>query len=185
MHSTYTLQAIIPYLEDYYELTYIVVSLVFLSPLGGYVGAALLNNWLHVHFGQRGIALIGPTCHIIAYTGIAAHPPYPALVVLFIAAGFGNGVVDAGWNVWAGNMANSNELLGFLHGFFGLGAVLSPLAATSLITKKGWHWHQFYYIMASCINPFHGSLLIYSAWRRSHQDLSTTLPRRHSLPPPT
>ena len=37
-------QAIIPYLEEYYDLTYVVVSLVFLSPMGGYISAALLNN---------------------------------------------------------------------------------------------------------------------------------------------
>ncbi|KAF2846589.1 MFS general substrate transporter, partial [Plenodomus tracheiphilus IPT5] len=139
--------AIIPYLEEYYNLNYIIVSLVFLSPLGGYVGAALLNNWLHVHFGQRGVAFIGPACHLAAYIGIALHPPYPVLVVVFILAGFGNGIEDAGWNAWAGNMANANEVLGFLHGFYGIGAVLSPLAATTLIAKSGWQWYEFYYIM--------------------------------------
>ncbi len=125
------------------------VSLVFLSPLGGYVGAALLNNWIHVRFGQRGVAFLGPFCHLAAYIGIALHPPYPVLVVIFIIAGFGNGIEDAAWNAWAGNMANANEVLGFLHGFYGLGAVLSPLAATTLMTKRGWMWYQFYYIMVS------------------------------------
>ena len=89
--------------------------------------------------------------------GIALHPPYPVLVVVFILAGFGNGLEDAAWNAWLGNMANSNEVLGFLHGFFGLGAVLSPLAATSLITKAGWPWYAFYYIMVR--TGHHGELL--------------------------
>lgn len=128
---------------------------MFLSPLGGYVGAALLNNWIHVRFGQRGVAFVGPFCHLCAYIGIALHPPYPVLVVVFILAGFGNGIEDAAWNAWAGNMANANEVLGFLHGFYGLGAVLSPLAATSLIVKSGWMWYQFYYIMVSESNLFH------------------------------
>lgn len=44
-------------------------------------------------------------------------------------------------------MANPNEVLGFLHAFYGLGAALSPLIATSLITKAGWHWYEFYYFM--------------------------------------
>jgi len=68
-------QAIIPYLEEYYDLTYVVVSLVFLSPMGGYISAALLNNWLHIHFGQRGIAFLRPACHLLAYVGIALYPP--------------------------------------------------------------------------------------------------------------
>jgi fucose permease len=70
-------------------------------------------------------------------------------VVIFILAGFGNGIEDAAWNAWVGSLANPNEILGFLHGFYGLGAVLSPLAATSLIAKSGWQWYQFYYIMVS------------------------------------
>lgn len=37
-------------------------------------------------------------------------------------------------------MANANEVLGFLHGMYGLGALLSPLIATALITRAGWAW---------------------------------------------
>ncbi|EOD44270.1 putative mfs protein [Neofusicoccum parvum UCRNP2] len=139
--------AIIPYLEVHYNLNYTIVSLVFFSPLGGYAAAALLNNWIHSHFGQRGVAVVGPVCHLAAYAGIACHPPYPALVVFFLVAGFANGVEDAAWNAWIGQLANPNELLGLLHGFYGVGAVLAPLLATSLITKAGWGWWGFYYLM--------------------------------------
>lgn len=171
--------AIIPYLEEYYDLSYVVVSLVFLSPLGGYVGAALLNNWIHIRFGQRGVAFLGPICHVAAYVAIALHPPYPVLVVVFIIAGFGNGIEDAAWNAWAGNMANANEVLGFLHGFYGLGAVLSPLAATTLMTKHGWMWFEFYYIMiggaaielATSLSAF---------WRMSGQKYRENNPRVHA-----
>ena len=44
-------------------------------------------------------------------------------------------------------MAHANEILGFLHGFYGLGAALSPLIATALVAKAGWQWYEFYYIM--------------------------------------
>jgi fucose permease len=50
--------ALIPYLQEYYDLTFVVISLVFLSPLVGYVGSALLNNSIHLKFGQRGVALV-------------------------------------------------------------------------------------------------------------------------------
>lgn len=71
------------------------------------------------------------------------HPPYPVLVVSFIFAGFGNGLTDSAWNAWIGNMANADELLGFLHGFYDVGAVLSPLAAASLVTKANCPWYYF------------------------------------------
>lgn len=72
------------------------------------------------------------------------------LVLAFILAGFGNGVADAAWNAWVGNLANSSELLGFLHAFYGVGGVISPLIATTLITKANLEWYAFYYIMVRC-----------------------------------
>lgn len=134
-------------LEQYYGLSYTVVSLVFLSPLIGYCASALLNNTIHLKFGQRGIAFLGPLCHIIAYVVICVHPPYPVLVVVFALAGFGNGLEDAGWNAWMGVMANANEILGFLHGLYSAGATVSPLIATSMITKASLQWFEFYYVM--------------------------------------
>ena len=121
---------------------------MFLSPMLGYLMAAGVNNAMHQKFGQRGVAFLGPAAHVLAYIVISLHPPYPVLVIAFIFAGFGNGIIDAAWNAWIGNMANANELLGFLHGFYGLGATLAPLIATVMITKAGLQWYHFYlYVM--------------------------------------
>ncbi|KAK6199138.1 hypothetical protein LQW54_010057 [Pestalotiopsis sp. IQ-011] len=136
-------------IEQYYNLTYLIVSLIFLSPFVGYTTSAFMNNWIHHKFGQRGVAFIGPVCHLIAYLMIALHPPYPVLVVAFMIAGYGNGLADAAWNAWIGSMANANEILGFLHGLYGLGAVISPLVATSMVTKANLEWYSFYYLMIS------------------------------------
>lgn len=113
----------------------------------GYTLAAVLNQRLHTTLGQRGVALIGPSCHLLSYVINCVHPPYPVLVISFIFAGFGNGIEDAAWNAWIGNMANANELLGVLHGLYGVGAVISPLIATSMIASAGLPWYSFYYVM--------------------------------------
>jgi len=139
--------ALIPYLEEYYDINYTVISLVFLAPFIGYSAAALLNNKVHMRFGQLGVAVIAPTCKIIAYVVTCVHPPYPVLPVIFVLSGFGNGLEDGGWNAWIGNMENANELLGFLHGAYGLGATISPLIATAMVTKGNLQWYTFYYIM--------------------------------------
>lgn len=116
----------------------------------GYCASALLNNHIHLKYGQRGVAFLGPLCHMIAYIVLVVHPPYPVLVVVLALAGFGNGLEDAGWNAWMGNMANANEVLGFLHGFYSIGATVAPLVATSMITKAHMQWYDFYYVM---VNP--------------------------------
>ncbi|KAK4494372.1 hypothetical protein PRZ48_014670 [Zasmidium cellare] len=142
-----TYGAIIPYLQDFYHLEYAVVSLVFLSPFVGYNMSAILNNSIHLKFGQRGVAFLGPLCHLLAYIINCVHPPYPVLVISFILAGFGNGLLDAGWNAWLGAVANANEILGFLHAFYGLGATIAPLIATAMITKADLPWYYWYYCM--------------------------------------
>lgn len=134
-------------LESYYNLNHLIVSLVFLSPFVGYVSSAILNNLLHQKLGRRGVGIICGSCHLAAYVVIAAHPPYVALVFAFVLAGFGNGVADAAWNAWVGNLANSSELLGFLHALYGVGGVVSPLIATALVTKAKLEWYSVYYIM--------------------------------------
>jgi fucose permease len=127
----------------------LIISLIFLSPFVGYTAAAFLNNYFHLRIGQRGVALVASCSHLVAYVVIAVHPPYPVLVVAFALAGFGNGIADAAWNAFIGNMDRANELLGFLHGLYGAGAVLSPLIATTMITRAGLPWYAFYYLMVS------------------------------------
>lgn len=134
-----TLTVLLFKLELYYGLNYTIVSLVFLAPFIGYTLAALLNSPIHRRFGQLGVATIAPVCKIIAYVVTCLHPPYPVLPVIFMIAGFGNGIEDGGWNAWIGNMVNANELLGFLHGMYGAGATVSPLIATAMITKGNLH----------------------------------------------
>jgi fucose permease len=141
--------ALIPYLERYYDLSYTVVSLIFLSPCVGYSLAAALNNSIHRQFGQRGIAFIAGMCHLITYLTFSLHPPWPVIVVFFIFAGFGNGLADAGWCAWTGNMVSANKVQGFLQSFYSLGATISPLIATELVVNRKKPWYTWYYVMVS------------------------------------
>ena len=89
--------ALIPYLEEYYGISYVIISLVFLGPVVGYIGSAVTNNLVHMHFGRRGVAAICAGAHLIAYIVVSLHPPYPVLIVVYVLAGYGNGLADSGW----------------------------------------------------------------------------------------
>ena len=132
-------------------MSYTVTSLIFLSPFAGYTLAALFSDHLHRLGGRRGIAILAPSCRIIAYIVIATHPPYPAVVTIFALAGVGNGLLDAAWNAWVGTLDKTNQLLGLLHGCYGLGATISPLIATAMITKGHLSWWKFEYIMIGVV----------------------------------
>lgn len=64
-------------------------------------------------------------------------------------AGLGNGLSDSAWNAWIGNLPRVTELLGFLHACYGVGAVISPLIATAMITRYHLPWYTYYYVMVS------------------------------------
>lgn len=136
-----------PKIEADYGLSYTVTSLVFLSPFAGYTLAALFSDPLHRLAGRRGIAVLAPLLRLIAYIVIAVHPPYPAVVAILALAGMGNGLLDAAWNAWIGTLEHTNQLLGLLHGCYGLGATISPLIATTMVTKANLDWWNFYYIL--------------------------------------
>ncbi|KAK8106819.1 Bypass of stop codon protein 6 [Apiospora kogelbergensis] len=138
---------LIPYIEEYYNISYTLVSLLFLSSFVGYLVAALSNNLIHHHLGQRGVALIAPSARILGYVLLCLHLPFPALPPLMLLPGFGSGLEDSAWNAWIGNMASANELLGFLHGSYGLGATIGPLVSTAMVVKAGLPWYAYFYLM--------------------------------------
>lgn len=119
----------------------------------GYTLASVVNNAMHVRFGQRGVASIGAGCHLITYIVFVCHPPYPAIVVSFVVVGFGNGLIDGAWCAWIGNMASANQIMGFLQASYALGATISPLIATAMFTTGRMQWYAFYYIMVGLRLP--------------------------------
>ena len=113
----------------------------------GYAIAGVIDGKIYTTMGRRGVALICPLCHLLAYIINSFHPPYHALVVALTFTGVANGLSDSAWNAWVGSMDNASQLLGFLHAFFGLGAVFGPLIISSLVAQAGHPWYFFYYVM--------------------------------------
>ncbi|RYP91584.1 hypothetical protein DL770_002298 [Monosporascus sp. CRB-9-2] len=156
--------AILPSLGSYYDLTFMVVSMVFLSPFAGYITSAVSTDYLHQTIGQRGIAVLGSSCHIIAYVIISSHPPYLVLILAFVLAGFGNGIADSAWNAWIGSLANASELLGFMHACYGVGGVVSPSLVALITNKANLEWFWFYRVMIA-FATVEAVMLTWSFWK--------------------
>ncbi len=97
------------------------------------------------------MAFLGPVCRFVGYLPMALHAPFPLLPVALLMVGFGNGIEDSGYNAWVGNMYQANELLGLAHGAYGLGATISPLIASAMVTKGRLQWYTFYYVMIGMV----------------------------------
>ncbi|KEF63150.1 uncharacterized protein A1O9_01126 [Exophiala aquamarina CBS 119918] len=143
---TSTIGVMIPRLEAEYQLSDIKVSLIFLVNPIGYLTAASLNSKIHLNFGQRGIALIGPIAHLMFTLTASFHPNFHVLLAAFAVAGFGLGLLDGSWCAWAGAMENANTVSGFLHGSYSLGASLGPFLAGTLLSQ-GHAWYYWYSVL--------------------------------------
>jgi MFS family permease len=139
-------------LEPFYHLNDTTVSLIFIAPLVGYLIAASLNSTVHRRLGQRGVAIIAPTCHVLHALVFSVHPPYPTILVAFAITGFGIGLVDSAWCAWASHNPRPNTVQGFLHGSFSMGSTFGPFIATSMFTKARLPWYTYYYVLV-CSTP--------------------------------
>ncbi|KAK9387961.1 major facilitator superfamily domain-containing protein [Lipomyces mesembrius] len=151
--------ALLLYIESYYQQTYTVISLCFLAPAAGYMISAFLNSNMHIMFGRWGTIVGGLLLMCVAYSLICWAPPLPLLVFSYGLVGLGIGTLDAAWNAFAADLQNVNEVMGLMHGLYGVGATISPLIATAM-ASSGLRWSYYYFIMFGvgisivCLNAY-------------------------------
>jgi fucose permease len=140
--------ALIPYVERYYHIGYAIVSLIFVGNALGFILAAPLVNLVESHFGRAKTYIFATSLMSVAYTAIICTPPFPVVVVSFFVLGFAMGLFLAITNTFIINLVNGTVLLGAMHGLYGLGGTVSPLMATTMVSR-GIHWSYFYAIPMS------------------------------------
>lgn len=139
----------LPPLKEYYHLDDLRLSLVFLAPPVGYVLASQFNRHIHLEFGQRGIAFIGPLFHLLYAVVASCHPPFPLLLAAVAAGQVGTGVLDASWCTLAAAQEKANTVSGLLHGSYSAGAAIGPFFASTLVYAARKPWYSWHYVMVS------------------------------------
>ncbi|KAJ8115030.1 hypothetical protein OPT61_g3227 [Boeremia exigua] len=138
--------ALLPLISTHYGLSDLHVSLIFIVGPVGYIVAAQLSSSVHHHFGQFGIAVLGPLFQIVAAALLSLHPHFGLVLVGFAVQGLGTGLLDGSWCAWAGSMERSSTMSGLLHGSYSAGAAAAPVLVT-FITTNGHAWFSWYYVL--------------------------------------
>lgn len=141
--------ALLPKLQDHYDINDLEVSFIFLCSVSGYVIMAILNEFTHKMLGIKGVAIMGCIFMTTCYLIVSFKPPYFILLLCYIGNGIGFGSLDAGLNGWMGYLADSNQLLGILHGCYGIGCMITPPLVTTMLERKKnpWPWNQYYVVL--------------------------------------
>lgn len=145
-----TVGTLIPKFQEHYKIGDVQTGFIFLASVSGYFIMAFLSEHSHAQLGVRGVLVAGMLSMTMAYLVILLNPPFVVLVLSYVFNGIGFGAIDASLGTWMGKLVDHNELLGILHGCYGIGCMISPPLITSLLERKvhPWHWNQYYLVLA-------------------------------------
>ena len=103
--------ALLPYIEDYYHITYGTVSLLFVANAIGFVSAAPFTHFLQSKLGRAGILTLAEILVTLGYVMIVIRPPFPVVVISFYFSGLGAAWALAVNNVLVAGLTNATSLL--------------------------------------------------------------------------
>jgi fucose permease len=145
------LGVLLPSILATYHLTPATVTLLFISQLSGYIVAAFSSSLVSRRLGLARMLLLAASILTTALVIYALSPYWLVMVASGTLLGLGIGLIDAGINTYIVQNARTANLIGLLHGFYGIGALSGPTIATILLTA-GLHWRQVYLVLATVVS---------------------------------
>jgi len=116
-------------------------QLFFASALG-YLIAVLVGGPSGDHWDRRIVLLAGAALMCAGFVAVFIAPIWILVVIAFVVAGLGSGVVDSSTNAMINDISASDDKAreqSLLHASFGFGALLGPLViGATLALNAGW-----------------------------------------------
>ncbi len=114
------------------------IGLTFFTFSAGFVAAGATSGPLIHRFGTRAALLVGGGAFVVAGLVTATRPAFVVFVGLQIVMGYGIGLIESVLNAHLAARPNAATLLNRLHAFFGVGALLGPIAAAAMLRVTQW-----------------------------------------------
>lgn len=149
---------LLPSILSTYQLNPATVSFLFISHMSGYIIAAFSSSLVCSRLGLARMLLLAAITLTTALVIYALSPNWFIMVAAGTLLGLSIGLIDAGINTYIVQDSQSANLIGFLHGFYGIGALLGPTLATTLLALSI-NWRQIYLVFASAVGLLVAGLL--------------------------
>ncbi len=131
---------LLPSLQRHYSVDKATVGLVFIAGTAGYLVSAFTSGLLAQKLGTRLFLALGAATFLLGAAAYALMLPFPLLLSMVLVFGFGLAIIDTGLNSHVAHLPKNLALLNYLHAFYGVGALLGPLiASTVLALSLGWN----------------------------------------------
>jgi fucose permease len=173
---------VLPEVRDDYGVSNTAVGLFFLGSTAGYLISALASGTLVMRLGQRALLLLGVALFGAGYALFGFEPIFAGAVVGRFVASLGVGGLEAGINIGLAARPKSGPVMNTAHAFWGVGALLGPVVAATLIAA-GWDWSRLFLLFAAMSLPL---LVAFGRprWRASAGQVAVaSLPLLERMPP--
>ncbi len=160
---------LLPSLISYYHVDNAVIGLLFLVSSIGYFLSAFTSGILVERLGMRGFLLVGATAFLLGTLGFGLKPPFAVILLTRLSVGLGVGIIETGLNIYVSELPRSASLLNYLHAFYGVGALIGPVVASTILILS-WGWNSTYFVLAGL-----GILMFLGFWLLFKGTSATTL----------
>ena len=131
---------LLPSLSAYYNVDKSVVGLLFFASAVGYFLSALSTGFLTAKLGQRWYLVTGTATFMLCCVLLALKLPFALVLFIRLFQGMATGILEAGLNLFVAALPNNTALLNYLHAFYGVGALVGPLIAGTILAFS-WGWN--------------------------------------------
>lgn len=138
---------LLPSLSAFYHVGDGVIGLLFLLSSLGYFLSALSSSLFTERIGLRWFLILGATAVFLGLFPFALQMPFWLLLTARLLVGFGVGMIETGLNVYITSLPRHTGLLNSLHAFYGVGGLLGPLLASTILASQ-WGWQHVYLLLA-------------------------------------
>lgn len=121
-----------------YDVTRKVIGITFFTFSAGFFIAGASTGWLMERFGTRLALVVGSGAYVAGALVLASRPSFVLLVAVQFLAGYGTGIIESVLQAYLAGLPSQTARLNLLHGFFGVGALIGPLAATWVLDRTEW-----------------------------------------------
>src|SRR5947208_13866494 len=137
------LGVLIPSMRLHYGVDKATIGLLFLFQIVGYLVAAFNSGLLVEKLGNRRFLVLGVVSFLLGAGTLSLMPQFMVILIMMLPLGFGVAIIDAGLNTYIASMPRNAALLNYLHSFYGIGALLGPLIASTILAIR-WGWNSVY-----------------------------------------
>ncbi|KAJ4485682.1 MFS general substrate transporter [Lentinula aciculospora] len=153
---------LLPRMQSVYQISFLIVSLLFIFACVGFILGACLNVLVseHVAFGK--VIILYSTCilQMIAFTLVIPALPFPVFVLGYFINGVGSALQLAQVNGYLVVMDhNVNGKVALSQASYGAGAFVAPLVATQFSAMRHWSFHYLVSLGMVTINAFSTSAI--------------------------